>query len=276
MILFLHSAEGPGKESSGQGRWRGKPGTQFDLPQLSARLCSSRYVSKVHSSFCVLSRVKMQRTVEQRYTIKFCTKLGKSGSETSQLLKTAYGDAVLSSAQVLRWHKVFKDSRESVEDEQHTGHPSTSRNENNVAHVKAVLDRNRHLSVRLMVEEVGLPKTDVHQIITEDLHMRKICVKLVPKNLSNEQKDNCVLVSRDLLDRVVSEPNFLQRVIIGNETWVFEYNPTTKRQSSEWHTSQSLRPKKAQMSKSRVKSMLIIFFIQRELSTRRLCHLDRL
>ena len=27
----------------------------------------------------------------------------------------------------------------------------------------------------------------------EDLHMRKICAKLVPKNLSNEQKDNRVL-----------------------------------------------------------------------------------
>ena len=64
-----------------------------------------------------------------------------------------------------------------------------------------------------MAEEVGLPKTDVHRIITEDLHMRKICEKLVPKNLSDEQKDNCVLVSRELLDRVTSEPNFLQRVI---------------------------------------------------------------
>ena len=62
----------------------------------------------------------MQRSVEQHYTIKFCTKLGKSGSEMLQLLRTAYGDAVLSSAQVLRWHKVFKDGRESV-DEQRAG-----------------------------------------------------------------------------------------------------------------------------------------------------------
>jgi len=48
---FLNSAEGPGKESEGQDRWRGNSGVQFDLPQLSPRLCSSRYVSKVHSSF---------------------------------------------------------------------------------------------------------------------------------------------------------------------------------------------------------------------------------
>ena len=95
---FLNSAEGPGKESEGQDRWRGNSGVQFDLPQVSPRLCSSRYVSKVHSSFCVLSRAKMQ-SLEQRYAIKFCLKLGKSGSETLQLLRTAYGDAVLPSAQ---------------------------------------------------------------------------------------------------------------------------------------------------------------------------------
>ena len=94
---------------------------------------------------------------------------------------TAYGDAVLSSAQVLGWHKAFKKGRESVEDKKRAGRPSTSRTENNVARVKAVLDRDRRLRVRLMAEEVGLPKTDVHRIITEDLHMRKICVKLVPE-----------------------------------------------------------------------------------------------
>jgi len=173
---------------------------------------------KVRSSFCVLLRAKIQRRMEQRYAIKFCLKLGKSGSETLQLLRTAYGDAVLSSSQVLTWYKAFKDGREGVEDEERAGRPSTSRTENNVARVKAVLDRDRHLSVRLMAEEVGLPKTDVHQIITEDLHMRKICVKLVPKNLSDEQKDKRVLVSRELLDRMTSEPNFLQRVITGDET----------------------------------------------------------
>lgn len=60
---------------------------------------------------------------------------------------------------------MFKDGRESVEDEQRVGHPSTSRTEENVAHVKAVLDRDRHLNVRLIAEEEGLPKTDIHRII---------------------------------------------------------------------------------------------------------------
>jgi len=127
----------------------------------------------------------MQRSLEQHFAIKFCAKLRESGSETLQLLRTAYGDAVLSSAQVFRWHKAFKDGKESIEDEHRAGHPSASRTENNVARVKAVLDRDRRLNVQLIAEEVGLPKMDVHRIIMEDLHMRKNCVKLVPKNLSD-------------------------------------------------------------------------------------------
>jgi hypothetical protein len=61
------------------------------------------------------------------------------------------------------------DGRESIEDEQHTGRPSTSRTENNLAHVKAVLDRDRRLNVRVIAEDVGLPETDVHR------SLRKIC-----------------------------------------------------------------------------------------------------
>jgi len=57
----------------------------------------------------------MQRSLEQCYAIKICVKLGKSGSETLQLLRTAYGDAVLSSSQVLRQYKALKDGREGVE-----------------------------------------------------------------------------------------------------------------------------------------------------------------
>jgi len=39
-----------------------------------------------------------------------------------------------------------------------------------------------------------------------------------------------------------------------------EYDPETKRQSREWHTANSPRPKRARMSKSKIKSMLICFF----------------
>ena len=56
------------------------------------------------------------------------------------------------------------------------------------------------------------------------------------------------------------EPQFFSRVITGNQSWILEHDPETKRQSREWHTTNSPRLKKARMSKSKIKSMLICFF----------------
>ncbi|UYV79005.1 hypothetical protein LAZ67_17000627 [Cordylochernes scorpioides] len=41
---------------------------------------------------------------------------------------------------------------------------------------------------------------------------------------------------------------------------MFEYDPESKRQSCAWHTKSSPRPKKARMRKSRIKTMIIVFF----------------
>lgn len=159
----------------------------------------------------------------------------------------------------------FKDGREHVEDEERSGRPSTSKTDENVKRVKAVLDSDRRASVRLIADEVGLPKSDVHRIISEDLHMRKVCAKLVPKVLTEEQKNLRVTICDDLCDSVESESDLMDFVITGDETWVFQYDPESKRQSSEWHTTESPRPKKARMSKSKIKTMLIVFFSSKEI-----------
>ena len=202
----------------------------------------------------------MQRNVEQRYAIKFCVTLEKSATETLAMLEKAYGEDSLSRAQVFRWHKTFKEGRENVEDEERSGRPTTACTSDNAERVKAVLNSDRRLSVRLIADKSNLPKSIVHEIIATELNMRKVCAKLVPKVLTDDQKQNRILISRDLLGRVENEPDFMQRIITGDESWVFEYDPETKRQSCEWHSPGSPRPRKARMSKSRIKSMLIVFF----------------
>jgi hypothetical protein len=63
----------------------------------------------------------------------------------------------------------------------------------------------------------------------------------------------------NLLERIENDKTFFKHVT-GDKTWIFEYDPDTKRRSSEWHTSNSPRPKKGRMSKSKIKTMLICFF----------------
>ena len=115
--------------------------------------------------------------------------------------------------------------------------------------------------LRMISSELNLNRFIVHQILTQDLDMRKVCAKMVPKNLTTEQKANRRDVYLVLLDCLEREPEF-SHVITGYETWILEYDPDTKCQSREWHTANSPRPKKARMSKSKIKLMLICFFLQ--------------
>ncbi|XP_035211493.1 uncharacterized protein LOC118185707 [Stegodyphus dumicola] len=120
-------------------------------------------------------------------------------------------------------------------------------------------NNDRRLSTKLIADELGLSQTTLGSIATENLMMRKVCVKLVPKVLSVDQKKRRMTVCQEMIQRLNVDPNFLEKVFTGDETWFYEYDTESKLQSSEWHTSSLPKPKKARMSKSRVKCMLIVF-----------------
>ena len=98
------------------------------------------------------------------------------------------------------------------------------------------------------------------KILTENLKMHKLCAKMVPKILSKYQRQQRFTVCQDITEHLEAEPDLLNSVITGYETWVFEYDPEMKRQSRKWKSYGSPRPKKARKSKSKVKVMLIVFF----------------
>ena len=100
------------------------------------------------------------------------------------------------------------EGRENVEDDPSSRRPISSTNDQSVEVVRAVMAKDRWLSVWMVAEETGLNKNAAHRSLTEHLHMQKICVKLVPKNLSVEQKSNRMEIFQDLLGRLEIEPTF--------------------------------------------------------------------
>jgi len=80
----------------------------------------------------------------------------------------------------------------------------------------------------MIASELNLNHTTVHQILTDEVAMKKLCAKFVPKNLTIEQKDNRKDVWLHLLERIQRDRNFLNNVITGDETRIFEYDPETK------------------------------------------------
>ena len=176
----------------------------------------------------------------------FCVKLRETGIETFNKLKQVCGEHALSRLQVFNWHKAFSESRESIKNEPRSGRPSNSKTDNNVEKVRALVRSDRRLTVRMIASELNLNYTTVHQILTQELAMRKLCAKIVHRNLKNEEKENRKDACLHLLESIQSDRNFLKNVITGDKTWIFEYDPEAKRQSKEWHTSASPRLEKSE------------------------------
>ena len=58
-------------------------------------------------------------TLEERYAIKFCFKLGKNDArETYGMLQTAFQPSCMNQASVFEWHERFKEGKESVRDDE--------------------------------------------------------------------------------------------------------------------------------------------------------------
>ena len=89
-----------------------------------------------------------------------------------------------------------------------------------VAKVREVIRSNRRLTVREVAEEVSISKMACHEILTENLGMHRIAAKSVPRLLTDDQKQNRVDVSQELLDRANGDDNILKNIITGDETWV--------------------------------------------------------
>jgi len=84
----------------------------------------------------------------------------------------------------------------------------------------------------------------------------------VPRLLSVDQKQQGLDVCLDVKENAANEPCSLSNVIMGDETWIYAYDPESKTQSSQWRSLGSPRLKKARQVRSDIKSMLICFFDQ--------------
>ena len=153
---------------------------------------------------------------EQR--IKFCFKLQKSAKETHEMLKLVYGDATVTMKTVYKWFARFHYGCESVEDDERSGRPSTSKTKENVERVSEMIRSNRRLTIREIYEDPNISYGSVQNILTEDFNMRRVSAKFVPCVLTVEQKQQRLSVSLELRDRAASDSSFLRNVITGDET----------------------------------------------------------
>ncbi|XP_060518460.1 protein GVQW3-like [Cylas formicarius] len=120
-------------------------------------------------------------------------------------LTDVYKDDCLKKTTVYEWAKRFREGRESVEDDSREGAPSTSRTAQNVDRLRVRVLGDRRVSLRMLGDELGINKETIRQMLHEDLGMRKVCAKMVPKVLTVEQKELRLTICEDMISRIEEE-----------------------------------------------------------------------
>ena len=82
-----------------------------------------------------------------------------------------------------------------MNDEERAGRPSTSTTDENIDEVKKIVLANRRITVREVAENLNISIGSCHSIFSNDLGMRRVAVKFVPKLLNFDQKQHRINIA---------------------------------------------------------------------------------
>ena len=184
--------------------------------------CHSWWISKMQSG--------CEDTLEELYVMKFCFKLGKNAREMYGMLQTAFEPSWMNWASVFEWHKRFK---ESVRGDKRCGRSKEVRTPELIGQIKNFMDKDHHVSIETISAQFDVSVGTVHTIICEELKMRKICAKFVPRVLRGDQKERRCHDSREMVELINSDPAVLDALVTCGERWIYCYDPETNGQSSQ-------------------------------------------
>ena len=95
--------------------------------------------------------------------------------------------------------------REDVEDDSKSGRPCTSTTDINIENVRLLVRSDRRLTIRIVTNKVGMDKETARTILVDTLGMRKVCAKMVPRLLTEEQKAQQLNACRDILQQIEAD-----------------------------------------------------------------------
>jgi len=122
------------------------------------------------------------------------------------MLQEAFGDNVMSQRKTFVWYKRFKDGRTSVDDDEQSRRPSTSTTPENIAQVRDAIFADSRETIHDVCETVGLSYGTVQRILADNLNMRLISARFVPRLLSDDEKALHVSVCMELKQQARDDP----------------------------------------------------------------------
>ena len=204
---------------------------------------------------------------KQRALIEFLVAEGETPLRIHNRLKNVYKDNTIDYSNVKRWVQRFKKSTEdheevgkvSIADKPCSGRPSTSVNPDNKTYADELIRTDRRITVEELASKLDVSIGSAHSIVAS-LGYSKVCARWVPRQLTEDHKTERVRCCTQLLEHHHGDPTFLERIITGDETWVYYFEPESKRRSMEWRHPTSPRTKKFKAQNSAGKIMATVFW----------------
>lgn len=206
----------------------------------------------------------MKLKLLQRSCIWFSFAKGSTYPATLTEMRLVFGRECLNERSVRRWWRYFQTGlrgRDSLTDKKRSGRPRTGRNPENKELILELVQADRRITIPQLMYQTGFSYGTVQRTLKKDLGMSRIAAKFVPRMLTDIEKNLREMVSRDWLQKVEEDDQILQRIITGDESWVWCYEPESKKESTQWiQRGIDDRPKKFRRSRSTKKVMIAAFF----------------
>lgn len=199
--------------------------------------------------------------VEYRAVIKFLTKQGKPVQTILEEMLAVYQDPCPGKTMIYKWHNLFKQGRESLEDDARPGRPIEVTTPEVVRKVENLILEDARLKKKQLAEMVGVSDTTIFKVLHDHLGMSKVCARWVPRMLTPPQKHERMACSQAFLNLCSEDHDgVLSRIVTGDKTWVHHYEPESKHESVQWHKKGAPPSKKFKVQQSAGKLMATIFW----------------
>jgi len=108
----------------------------------------------------------------------------------------------------------------------------------------------RRVKMREFVEATGISHGTVITILHEQMGMKKLSARWVPRLLTVDHKCDHVAISKQCLEMFLRNPDeFLRRFITMDKTWIHYFTLEMKEQLTQWTSPGKPVPKKAKTVK---------------------------
>ena len=186
---------------------------------------------------------------------------GKNYLQSHQSLLDCFKDKAPGKTTAFRWFKEFGFGRTSLEDEDRCGRPVIVHTEKNVESVKSLITEDPRITENEIKEVLKISSGALDRILRHDLSVKKRCARWVPHRLTEDQTRARYEWCQYMLQKFDGgKSHRVWDIVTGDETYIYQYDPESKQQSSVWLFPGQAPPVKFKRARSTSKQMIAVFF----------------